>query len=109
MEWARTWTWASAQATNSPFRQIQSVAVSLYMGFLGLAFRSRRDAVTSPSEQSHLPSYRSDQLLRVVSDALLEPQLHLSPVFDPHRRIAGDHDQIRLLPCHDRAGSLRGK
>src|SRR5262249_16884357 len=43
-----------------------------------------------------------EQLLRVVTDAVLEDDLDVLDVRDARRRVALDHDQVRVLPGRDR-------
>ena len=44
-----------------------------------------------------------DELRRVVTDTLLEDERHIADVFDPPRRIAVDHDDVRLLASCNRS------
>src|SRR5277367_4195269 len=58
------------------------------------------------SSAPHHPAHRLNQLRRVIPDAVLENRLHVFDVLDLLRRIALDHDQIRLLPRSDRSNTI---
>src|SRR3954469_10773009 len=59
------------------------------------------------SVEPDLSLHRCDQLRRIVADAFLEDCHDFSNVLDARRRVAIEHDQIRLLADGDRAGAIR--
>src|SRR5262245_53144015 len=56
----------------------------------------------SSLEQADAALDRRDQLRGIVRDALLEHERRLAHVLDARRRIAVDHDEIRLLSRDER-------
>src|SRR5687767_11937314 len=67
MAWERTWTFASSQRMKSPSRQIQSVAVSVYMSSSRAVWGRRQH--TANWGQSHESSFRCQGNETMIHDS----------------------------------------
>src|SRR5262249_41626471 len=109
----RTWRAARSSATSEHQEtrpRTPRICTSRYSSWGGISGggkenRSTRTWYCVNSPQPHFSLHRFDQLLRIVSDSLLEDRLDFADLGDRPGRIARDDDEVGLLADGNRTDS----